>query len=94
MRAALPCGVRLCAQCGNRYVESIEDVMSVFIRLHLTNKAPHVVLVDDISTMQCRDKMYDSCAPQFPPLFETVDVGAALLPLSRFCATHLNGLKK
>jgi hypothetical protein len=32
--------------------------MNVFIRLHLTNAAPHVVLVDDISTMQYRDKMY------------------------------------
>lgn len=39
-----------------RYVETIDDVINVFIRLHLTNVAPHVVLVDDISTMNFRDK--------------------------------------
>jgi hypothetical protein len=43
-----------------RYVESIEDVISVFIRLHMTNIAPHAVFLDDLSAMHCRDKL---CVP-------------------------------
>ncbi len=49
--------------CSCRYVETIEDVINVFIRLHVSNVAPHVVLVDDISTMHYRDKMCLPCSP-------------------------------
>ena len=60
---ALLCCVPHRATCANRYIESIEDVMNVFIRLHLTSIAPHVVIVDDLSTLHARDKMCLPCSP-------------------------------
>ena len=79
--------ISLCAAWyTNRYVETIDDVINVFIRLHLTNVAPHVVLVDDISTMNFRNKTCLPCTPNCRLRWHLFY--AVLPPLLQCCAIH------